>query len=94
VVNANLRLHPTNASAMREVYTTFFLPFMKKTSPTARPISLTTFTLGSRNSYFKDVSKRSKHFHCRCATCAQLAAEKRTGWKNGTDNQETMAKVI
>jgi hypothetical protein len=87
-----VRLRPTN-HAVTTLYTTEFVPYMERVAPLEQVPSLTTCRGALRHPDFRDVSKQTKHNHCRCTTCSELSAEKTKAFRSGNDTTEVMAKV-
>ena len=69
-----LRLFPVNKS-MRLLYEQHFLPWWAgQNQPEAEKPGISTFKAVRWTSDFKDVTRRAKHHHCRCATCHSLSS--------------------
>jgi GNAT superfamily N-acetyltransferase len=82
-----LRLFPVNKS-LEEIYSEYFTPWHSKHHQSDPLPSLSTFTKARKKPQFSDVKKRSKHFHCRCNTCARLQAWRLRAFKDGEDQRE------
>ena len=90
-VSDTVRLRPTNL-VQRDIYDTLFKPFCEQLRG-GLP-SLSTFRRALKHPEFKDISRRDKHNHVRCTTCATLAAEKARAFKaGGADLEEIMIQV-
>ena len=80
-----LRLFPVNKS-YQMIYKEYFVPWFQKTYPDSTNVpSVGTLKRARRHHNFDDVKRRVKHYHCRCATCAALQAQRLKAFKNGDD---------
>jgi hypothetical protein len=84
------RLRPNN-SVVATLYEAEFTEFCQQRA-IKRP-SLSTFNRAQKHVWFNDVSKRTRHNHVRCSTCAELSAMKTKAWREGEDIGEIMTKV-
>jgi hypothetical protein len=80
----HMRLFPVNKSHQR-IHDDYFIPWHKRTYPTLPMPGLASMYKARNNPQFADVKKRSKHFHCRCFTCAELQAHRLKAFKTGAD---------
>ena len=80
----HMRLFPVNKSHPR-IYDDYFTAWHKRTYPKLPMPGLETMKKARKNPQFDDVKKRSKHFHCRCFTCAELQAQRLKAFKTGAD---------
>jgi hypothetical protein len=83
--NYKTRLFPVN-KPYHQIYKEHFLPWAERAKYEKHQLpELDWFRSARRHKDFSDVKKRSKHFHCRCPTCAELAARLLNGFMAGTD---------
>ena len=90
-ISPKVRLRPTN-ECVRALWDGDFSTFCNLRD-VPRP-SLETFRRASKHVWFSDISKRTRHNHVRCSTCAEFAALKSKAFREGRSIASVMAKVI
>lgn len=83
--NDHTRIFPVNKS-MNDIFDNYFKRwFAKVYGRGASPVlpSFATFCRVRHDPAFADVKHRARHFHARCATCANLQARRLQGFKDG-----------
>lgn len=92
VVSDTVRLRPTNLG-IGDLYELEFKPFMQRGNPGEHVPGLQTFRRALKHPQFHDVTKQTKHNHCRCTTCAGLSAEKMRIFRSGGDTSDVMTRT-
>jgi hypothetical protein len=92
VVSPTVRLRPTNL-VQRHLYNEDFTKFWDKLYPNDKLPSLRTFESAMKHPDFRDVSRRDKHTHVRCATCAELRALKRKAFNTQQGMEGVQARM-
>ena len=93
--NSDTRLMPADQST-KHIYETIFPVWYQNMGSTEAETgtqerkyqdedlpSLSVFRKARKNPRFRDVKNRPKHYHARCATCAELQARRLAGFKSG-----------
>ena len=81
---------------IEDIHEIYFIPWYKRCYPEAPADWLPTVSClkhARRDPDFADVKKRVKHLHCRCPTCAMLAAKKLRGFNDPNAEKDYLNEV-